>query len=87
MKPKKDKLIGKIVKKDYNNLLEEVLEEKQYSEEVKSLLLSMIYKIEIAYNDYEKVKVNVLAKDKYIQNLINIIKNNIEKIEFIKKED
>ena len=40
---KSDNLLDKIVKKDYNNKLEEILEKKYFDESVKSLLLSMLY--------------------------------------------
>ena len=42
--------------KDYNNELEKVLEGKSFSQEVKNLLLSMLYKVEISYADYKKNK-------------------------------
>ena len=48
MQKKTDKLLEKIVKKDYNNELEEVLEKKYFDENVKSILLSILYKIEKA---------------------------------------
>ena len=48
--PKKnDKLLDKFVKKNYNNELEKVLEKKYFDENTKSLLLSIMYKIETAY--------------------------------------
>lgn len=84
MQKNKDKLLNKIVKKNYNNQLEEVLEKKLYEENVKSNLLSILYKIEVAYNDYEKVKQNVETKDEFIENLINDIKNNCETIKFVR---
>ena len=40
----KDKLLSKIVKKDYNNNLEEVLSKKSFSEDVKNTLLNIINK-------------------------------------------
>ena len=44
MLQKKKSLLEKIVKKDYNNELEKVLETKQFDEHVKSTLLSILYK-------------------------------------------
>ena len=44
MLQKKKSLLEKIVKKDYNNELEEVLEKKQFDENVKSTLLGILYK-------------------------------------------
>ena len=68
MQKKKDKLLDKIVKKDYNNELEEILEKKYFEENVKSLLLNILYKVETAYKDYEKVKQDVETKEEYIEN-------------------
>lgn len=73
MKKNKDKLFEKIIQRDYNNKLEEVLSEKYFDETAKNLLLDIFYKIEASYKDYAKVKINVLSKEEYIQNLINII--------------
>ena len=83
MQKKKENLLGKIVKKNYNNKLEGVLEHKQFSEHTKSLLLSMLYKIEGAYSDYEKVKRNVETKDEYIENIISIIDTKCKLIDVI----
>ena len=83
MHKKKENFLEKIVKKDYKNKLEEVLEHKNFSEQTKSLLLSMLYKIENAYSDYSKVKQNVETKDEYIENIISIIKNKCNNIEVI----
>ena len=51
---------------DYNNELETVLEKKDFSEDVKNLLLSMIYKVETSYSDYKKAKVNVPEKGEFV---------------------
>lgn len=86
----KEKLISKIVKKNYNSRLEEVLSKKSYKEEVKNNLLDILYKIEVAYKDYSKVKVNVLSEEEYMQNIIDAIKNKCEIIRFVRpniKED
>ncbi len=83
MQKKKENLLEKIVKKNYNNKLEEVLEHKKFSEQTKSLLLSMLYKIESAYPDYAKVKQNVETKEEYIENIISIIQNQCSDIEVI----
>ena len=64
----KNKILSKfnIDIKDYNNELEKILESKLFSYDVKNLLLSMLYKIENAYKDYETVKVEVPSKREYI---------------------
>lgn len=83
----KDKLFNKIVKKDYNNKLEEILSKKDFSEEVKNVLLTMFYKIENGYNDYNKIKRETFAKEEYIEKLIDIIDKDCEKIEFMTKNN
>ena len=84
MQKKKDNLLGKIVKRNYNNKLEEVLEHKNFSEQTKSLLLSMLYKIETSYSDYEKAKHNVETKDEYMENIISTIRNVCNSIEIVR---
>ena len=51
MTKRKEKLLDKFVKKDYNNDLEEILAKKHFKEEVKNLLLDSLYKTENAYKD------------------------------------
>lgn len=82
---KKDKLLNKLVKKDYNNLVEELLATKEFDETAKSLILSMSYKIETAYKDYEKVKKNVLSKNEYMKNLFLTLQKECENITIIKQ--
>ena len=69
---------------NYNNELERVLEKKAFSEDVKNLLLNMLYKIENAYPDYEMVKKNVEKKKDYVKNIIQIIQEQCMQIEFVK---
>lgn len=66
-----------------NTKLETVLSKKNFSGDVKNLLLSTLYKITSSYNDYANIKVNVENKNKYVENLINIIKR-CTSIEIIK---
>ena len=64
---KKQSFMEKLVKKDYNNELEKKLEQKTFEENVQSNLLSILYKIETAYKDYETVKRDVETKEEYIE--------------------
>ena len=80
MPKKKEKFLDKIVKKDYNNELEMILEKKPFDENAKNLLLNILYKIEASYKDYERIKRNVETKDEYIQNFIKMIQENCENI-------
>ena len=61
-------------------MLEEVLEAKPFTADTKNLLLSMLYKIETSYNDYEKVKRNVLDRNDFIEQIIGTIKYCCEDI-------
>ena len=83
MARKKEKLLDKLVKKDYNNDLEEVLASKNFQAEVKSLLLNIMYKIDYSYADYKSAKKNTISKQKYIENFINNIKENCDSISFM----
>lgn len=74
----------KIDIKNYNNELEKILENKLFSYDVKNLLLSMLYKIENAYRDYETVKIEVPSKKEFIENILRIIREKALKI-FIAK--
>ena len=87
MPQKKKNLLEKIVRKDYNNELEKILEEKQFSENVKSTLLSILYKIEVAYKDLETVKKDTESKDEYISNILEIIKNDCNSIKIVQMDD
>lgn len=81
--------------KNYNKLLEEVLEKKYFSGNAKNILLSMAYKIENSYDDYKTVKRNVKTKDEFlvetiynVQNYcehIKLVEPNSEKAELLKK--
>lgn len=76
-------IFSKIIK-DYNNELEIILEKKAFSSDVKNLLLSMLYKIENAYEDYKKVKVNVCSKKQFVQEILETIEKRCNNIEIIK---
>ena len=84
MQKKKEKFLDKIVKKDYNNELEIVLEQKSFDENTKNILLTVLYRLETAYKDYEQVKQNVMPKDELLQRIINIIKNQVDDIKIVK---
>jgi len=81
---KKENILGKIVQKDYNNVLEKVIETKDFDEDVKNLLLGILYKIDVAYKDYKKVTRTRETKQEYIEKIINTIKNNCETIKIVR---
>lgn len=70
--------------RDYNIELEEILDNKYFSSNIKSLLFSMIYKIEISYNDFQKVKKSVRSKEDFLNEIIETIRlycDNIKTVE------
>lgn len=80
--------------KDYNKELEKILENKDFSQDTKSLLLSMFYKLEASYEDYYIVKRHCKTKQEYLENILENIKNthsiklvkpNDEKFEYLKE--
>ena len=82
----KEDLFSKLNIKDYNNLLENILEKKSFTEGTKNILLSMLYKIETSYDDYKKVKVFTMLKKELLEETIDIIQNKCDQIEIIKPE-
>lgn len=78
------KLFSKL--KDYHNLLEEILDQKTFSSISKSLLLSLIYKLEIAYKDYEKVKVNSILKEQFLTHLLETIQKYCDHIKTVEPD-
>lgn len=72
--------------KDYNGELEKILEYKGFSLDVKNLLLSMFYKLEISYNDYSLVKRKTITKVAYLENVLDNIKAT-NSIKLIKPSD
>lgn len=77
---KKQNFFAKFNIKDYTNQLEKILEKKRFSVDSKNLLLSMFYKIENAYQDYEKTKVEVPSKSEFLSNLLSLIEQYCENI-------
>ena len=83
MQKKKENLLEKIVKKDYDNELERVLETKRFDERAKNLLLEILYKLEISYKDYKKVKRDVESKEEYITKIIKSIERDCDDIQLV----
>lgn len=77
---KKDNFLSKISLIDYTNKLEKVLDKKNFSVDAKNLLLSMLYKIENSYHDYEKVKREVQNKSEFLEQIIEIIEKKCNNI-------
>ncbi len=80
----KEKFFSKFNITDYNNDLEDILEKKFFSEDVKNILLNILYKIENAYDDYNKVKVETNLKKDILEEIIQTISRKCKEIELIK---
>lgn len=72
--------------KDYNSELEAVLDRKYFSSNIKNLLLSMIYKIENSYSDYEKVKRVVSSRDEFLTEIVDIINKYLDNVKVVEPE-
>ena len=49
-------MLKRLIKKDKNKELERILEEKNIDEQAKNLLQGILYKVEVSYKDYKRVK-------------------------------
>ena len=72
---------SKLLQKDYSEELEEICENKRFEKEAQNLLLSMLYKVDGAYNDYKTVKREVPSKEEFLQVIIDIVRNYCREIE------
>ena len=77
-------MLKKIIKKDKNEELERILDEKQIDEQAKNLLQGILYKIEVSYKDYKKAKAIEQTEEQYVDKLIINIKKKCDKIQVIK---
>ncbi len=66
--------------KDYNYILDKMLEEKRFSQDAKNLLLNMIYKIETSYKDYSMIKGVYKTKNEFIDEIIQSVSENCNNI-------
>ena len=70
--------------KDYNTELEEILDAKYFSSNIKGLLFSMMYKLEVSYDDFKEVKRCVRSKEDFLNEIIEVIRlycDNIKTVE------
>ncbi len=72
--------------KDYNGELDEVLDNKTFSSGVKTLLLSMIYKLENSYKDFYIVKRTVRKKEDFLNELIETVRLYCDNIQIVDPE-
>lgn len=72
---------------DYNLILEKILDSKYFSSNSKSLLLSMIYKLEEFYKDYQLVKNIDTTKDEFLNLVLDTIKKYCDNLKLIEPEE
>lgn len=82
----KKRILDKIMKRNYNVELETLLENKNYSEEAKNLLQTILYKIDEYYEEYAKAKSDIETKEEYINYLFEIINKEVLEIETMKMQ-
>ena len=73
-----------LIKKDKNAELEKILEQKKVNEQAKNLLQGILYKIEVSYKDYQKVKAKKQTEEKYVEELIKNIDKKCNEISVVK---
>ena len=71
-----------IIKNDYIYEVEKVLEKKKITNEIRSLVMDTLFKIEETYPNYKRVKVDVLEKKDYIGQIIIALKK-VENIDIM----
>ena len=77
-------MFKRIIKKDKNEELERILDEKQIDEQARNLLQGILYKIEVSYNDYQKAKAIEQTEEQYVDQIIMNIKKKCNKIQVVK---
>lgn len=77
-------MLEKIIKKDKNQELEKILEKKEIDEQAKNLLQGILYKVEVSYKDYQKVKAKKQTEEKYVKEILTNIDKNCNKINIVK---
>lgn len=77
-------MFKKILKKDKNEELERILEEKKVDEQAKNLLQGILYKIEVSYKDYQRSKGIEQTEEQYVEQLLVDIKQKCNRIKIVK---
>lgn len=80
------RLFSRASSNEYNEKLENILENKKVDSITKNLLLSMLYRIENSYEDYAIVKSNVFTKEQFIERILSIIEEKCKEIMVVTPE-
>ena len=76
-----------LIKKDKNEELEKILARKKIDEQAKNLLQGILYKVDVSYKDYKKVKVKMQTEEKYVQEILENIDKRCDKINIVKPSE
>ena len=77
-------MLEKIIKRDRNEELEKILEKKNIDEQARNLLQGILYKVEVSYKDYKKIKSKKQTEEKYVKELLANIEKKCDKISIVK---
>lgn len=77
-------MLEKFIKKDRNEELEQILDEKNIEEQAKNLLQGILYKVEVSYKDYKRTKVTKRTKDEYVEEILRDIHRRCNQIKIVK---
>lgn len=77
-------MIERFIKKDKNEELEKILEQKDIEEHAKNLLQGILYKVEVSYKDYKKAKVTDRTEKQYVEEILRNIQRKCNTIKTIK---
>ncbi len=72
---------SKILAKDYKEELANIAEQKRFRQSAGNLLLSMLYKVEDSFTNYETVKREVPVRDEFLKNIVDGVRKNCNSIE------
>ena len=70
----------KFIPIDYNEELADIAEKKGFKQDAENLLLSMLYKIQDSYNNFQTVKREVPNKDEFIKSIVNSVQADCQDI-------
>ena len=73
-------MLEKFLKKDRNEILESVLDQKDVDERTKNLLQGILYKIDVSYKDYQNAKGIQRNKKEYVDEINKNINRKCNKI-------
>lgn len=70
----------KFIAVDYNEELADIAERKGFKQDAENLLLSMLYKIEDSYNNFQTVKREVPNRDEFIKTIVSSVQADCQDI-------